>query len=143
MHQRITRCNGKHIIIGEAASAHHAWVVGSLESAVRGVYQFLFNHTKNNAAAVRALEAYDAGVIEGLYGPLLADYDRTQDICLPPGVEEPDGDKAQAMAPVGDLARLQVLVEMIRLEQELDRFEAERMTSEQKEFAKSMIGVGA
>ncbi|KAM0795456.1 hypothetical protein BDR22DRAFT_796700, partial [Usnea florida] len=33
--------DGNHIIIGEAASAHHAWVVGALESAVRGVYQFL------------------------------------------------------------------------------------------------------
>ena len=32
---------GKLFIIGEAASKHHAWVVGALESAVRGVYQLL------------------------------------------------------------------------------------------------------
>ena len=31
-------------IIGEHASAHHAWVVGALESAVAGVYQWLFNN---------------------------------------------------------------------------------------------------
>jgi hypothetical protein len=29
------------VIIGEAASPHHAWVVGALESAVVGVYQWL------------------------------------------------------------------------------------------------------
>lgn len=33
--------DGKLIIIGEAASTHHAWVVGALESAVRGVFQFI------------------------------------------------------------------------------------------------------
>lgn len=30
--------DGVHFIIGEASSAHHAWVVGASESAVRGVY---------------------------------------------------------------------------------------------------------
>lgn len=33
--------DGKLIIIGEATSTHHAWVVGALDSAIRGVYQFL------------------------------------------------------------------------------------------------------
>lgn len=28
-------------IIGEAASAHHAWIAGALDSSVRGVYLFL------------------------------------------------------------------------------------------------------
>jgi len=28
-------------LIGEAASAHHAWIVGALESAIRGVHQML------------------------------------------------------------------------------------------------------
>jgi monoamine oxidase len=32
-------------IIGEHASAHHAWVVGALESAVAGVYQWLSNNS--------------------------------------------------------------------------------------------------
>ncbi|MCJ1282220.1 hypothetical protein MMC26_001543 [Xylographa opegraphella] len=35
---------GKLFIIGEAASKHHAWIVGALESAVRGVYQFLMRY---------------------------------------------------------------------------------------------------
>jgi len=33
------------VIIGEHASPHHAWVVGALESAVVGVYQWLKNNT--------------------------------------------------------------------------------------------------
>ncbi|KAI9753801.1 MAG: ssDNA endodeoxyribonuclease [Chaenotheca gracillima] len=36
--------DGKLLFIGEAASVHHAWVVGALESALRGVYQFLFRY---------------------------------------------------------------------------------------------------
>lgn len=28
-------------IVGEAASAHHAWIVGALDSALRGVWMFL------------------------------------------------------------------------------------------------------
>jgi hypothetical protein len=35
---------GKLFIIGEAASKHHAWIVGALESAVRGVYQLLMRY---------------------------------------------------------------------------------------------------
>ena len=34
---------GQLYLIGEAASAHHAWIVGALESAVRGVYYLLDN----------------------------------------------------------------------------------------------------
>lgn len=41
MWPEITRQNGWLFCVGEAASAHHAWIVGSLESAVRGVYQML------------------------------------------------------------------------------------------------------
>lgn len=38
--------DGKLFIIGEAASSHHAWVVGALESALRGVYQFLARYAQ-------------------------------------------------------------------------------------------------
>lgn len=38
--------DGKLFIIGEAASSHHAWVVGALESALRGVYQFLTRYAQ-------------------------------------------------------------------------------------------------
>ena len=38
--------SGNLFIIGEAASAHHAWVVGALESALRGVYQFISRYAE-------------------------------------------------------------------------------------------------
>lgn len=41
MWPQIIKPQGWLFLIGEAASAHHAWVTGSLESAVRGVYQML------------------------------------------------------------------------------------------------------
>ena len=46
---------GKLFIIGEAASKHHAWIVGALESAVRGVYQLLMRYK-----GAKKLEAEDA-----------------------------------------------------------------------------------
>ena len=51
---------GKLFIIGEAASKHHAWIVGALESAVRGVYQLLQEYkgskTKEVEEALQILE---------------------------------------------------------------------------------------
>lgn len=41
MWPEIIRPNGWLYLVGEAASAHHAWVVGSLESSVRAVFQML------------------------------------------------------------------------------------------------------
>jgi monoamine oxidase len=41
MWPEIIKPNGWLFLIGEAASAHHAWIVGALESAVRGIYQLL------------------------------------------------------------------------------------------------------
>ena len=41
MWPEITKQNGWLFFIGEAASAHHAWIVGALESSVRAVYQML------------------------------------------------------------------------------------------------------
>ncbi|KAF2498089.1 hypothetical protein BU16DRAFT_559800 [Lophium mytilinum] len=41
MWPEIIQQNGWLFLIGEAASAHHAWIVGALESAIRGVYQML------------------------------------------------------------------------------------------------------
>ena len=54
-------------IIGEAASAHHAWVVGALESAVAGVYQWLFNNealpgVSGEEGALKLLKTPEAGV---------------------------------------------------------------------------------
>lgn len=41
MWPEIIRPNGWLYLIGEAASAHHAWIVGALESSVRAVFQML------------------------------------------------------------------------------------------------------
>ena len=46
MWPQIMKPNGWLFLIGEAASAHHGWIVGALESSVRAVYQLLLmlNH---------------------------------------------------------------------------------------------------
>ena len=45
-HLTTPSADGKLFIIGEAASAHHAWVVGALESALRGVFQFITRYAQ-------------------------------------------------------------------------------------------------
>jgi monoamine oxidase len=59
MYPSVVMNNGKHIIVGEASSPHHAWIVGALESAVRGVYQFLYAHSKYDKCN-EALKLWDA-----------------------------------------------------------------------------------
>ena len=112
MYPWITCSDGKHVIIGEAASAHHAWVVGALESAVRGVYQFLYKHSKHCKAAPKALQSYNRGEVISLYGPLPVESDREEDVEL-----ICKGDQADR----GEWAREQVVFESIRVEQESDR----------------------
>ena len=34
-------CDSRFYIVGEAASAHHAWIVGALDSSVRALYILL------------------------------------------------------------------------------------------------------
>ncbi|KAG8424811.1 hypothetical protein J3458_001572 [Metarhizium acridum] len=63
MYQGLKAHEGKHIIIGEAASAHHAWVVRNLDSAVRGVFQFLCRHKNENAAAMAAYHIRQAKTV--------------------------------------------------------------------------------
>ena len=107
------RNDGNHIIIGEAASAHHAWVVGALESATRGVYQFLFAHSKNSTAFARALDAYNTkDGIPAPFGPLPTEYDRMPDV----GEAGVDVDKTK-VASEGEWARQGVIFEQIRLKQ--------------------------
>lgn len=56
--------DGKLFVIGEAASSHHAWVVGALESALRGVYQFLARYAElypEYNAALEYLEKFKEG----------------------------------------------------------------------------------
>ncbi|KAK4446245.1 hypothetical protein QBC34DRAFT_383396 [Podospora aff. communis PSN243] len=85
MYPGLTKTDGKHIIIGETASAHHAWVGGALESAVRGVYQFLFKHSKRSIAAHRATRAYNRDEVRKPFGPLPYEYDRTKEVGVAPG----------------------------------------------------------
>ena len=41
-------CDSRLYIVGEAASAHHAWIVGALDSAMRGVCQMLHRFGLND-----------------------------------------------------------------------------------------------
>ena len=117
------RNDGNHVIIGEAASAHHAWVVGALESATRGVYQFLFAHSGNSKAINKALDAYNAGDIDAPFGPLPTEFDRMKDVSEA-GV---DVDKKKAAAE-GEWARQGVIFERIRLEQGGDQLDLSKVS---------------
>ena len=127
MYPYIIRNDGVHIIIGEAASAHHAWVVGALESAVRGVYQFLY-HNSTDPKVSEVLQAYNNGDVDAPYGPLPAEFNRTKDV-LPLGAE---GDLNGANA-TGEWLRQGVLAEEIRLSQHSDRLDPGKVSEEQVE----------
>ena len=139
----VVRNNGKHIIIGEAASAHHAWVVGALESAVRGVFQFLVNASRYSEAARKAKEAYQKDDIAKPYGPLPAEYDRLADVKVMEAkskdAEHPDlkevvtAPSGAAPAPIGEIALHQVMLENIRLQQGGDQLILEDIKKEQIE----------
>ena len=124
--------DGNHIIIGEAASAHHAWVVGALESAVRGVYQFLVQHSFNSRQIAAAMVAYhkspEEGGVPAPYGPLPAEFHRTKD------VKEAliKGNKVNKtrVAAQGEWARQGVLFETIRLKQEGDQLDLAKVTAD-------------
>ena len=104
-------------------SAHHAWVVGALESATRGVYQFLFAHSGNSKAINEALDAYNAGDIEAPFGPLPTEFDRMKDV----GEAGVDVDMKKAAAE-GERARQGVIFERIRLEQGGDQLDLSKVT---------------
>ncbi|KAK4696357.1 hypothetical protein P7C71_g1551, partial [Lecanoromycetidae sp. Uapishka_2] len=117
------RNDGNHIIVGEAASAHHAWVVGALESATRGVYQFLYAHSKNSTAIEKALDAYNNNKIPEPFGPLPAEFDRTRDV----GEAGVEVDMKKAAAE-GEWARQGVTFEQIRQAQGGDQLDLSKVT---------------
>lgn len=117
------RNDGNHVIIGEAASAHHAWVVGALESATRGVYQFLFAHSGNSKAVNNALDAYNAGDIDAPFGPLPTEFDRMKDV----GEAGVDVDLKKTAAE-GEWARQGVIFERIRLQQGGDQLDLSKVS---------------
>ncbi|KAI1940051.1 hypothetical protein LOZ66_002486 [Ophidiomyces ophidiicola] len=62
MWSKLIQPSGDFVIIGEAASPHHAWVVGALESAVHGVHAWLGQYRRlipGGEEAIRLLETYD------------------------------------------------------------------------------------
>lgn len=124
MWQWITRSNGSYVIVGEAASAHHAWVVGALESAVRGVYQFLYAHSKHSLKNSNAVLAYAHGEMDNAwpYGPLPAEYNRTEDIKHIADDVEPKR---------GDLARQQVAIETWRMQNGGDQLNPKEVSKSQ------------
>ena len=128
MYPYIIRNDGTHIIIGEAASAHHAWVVGALESAVRGVYQFLY-HNSQDPKVNQALQAYNDNKVESPYGPLPAEFDRTTGV-IPLGAGD-NREKLKGASPIGEWLRQGVLAEKIRLEQGGDRLDTAEVKAEQ------------
>ena len=145
MYPYIVRNDGTHIIIGEAASAHHAWVVGALESAVRGVYQFLYKHSRHSAKCNHVLQEYNNDKVEAPYGPIPKEFDRTKDVIpldvrtgrIVTGDDEiklptwQGGEDGTLVSGNGELLRQGVQVETWRLQQGGDRLEPKDVGREQ------------
>lgn len=73
MWPEIMKPNGWLYLIGEAASAHHAWIVGALESAVRAVYQMLQTlhlQNKDYKPYEKAMELLETDHAGSPFGPL-------------------------------------------------------------------------
>ncbi|KAL9108531.1 MAG: hypothetical protein Q9227_006746 [Pyrenula ochraceoflavens] len=104
--------DSRHIIIGELASAHHAWIVGALESAVRGVYMFLYMQAqKGHEGCAAALKLYEDNKVPSPYGPVPPEYNRStymKDL----------NDESVEKPVVGELAKILTILESNRLETE-------------------------
>ena len=145
----IIRNDGTHIIVGEIASAHHAWVVGAIESAVRGVYQFLYKHSQHSAVD-HVLQHYNRDEVAHPYGPIPKEFDRTKDV-MPLDVntgkivtgegEEGEGEakpmkgegEAKPISGNGEWLRQGVLAETWRLKQGGDLLNPKEVTKSQVE----------
>lgn len=125
MYPWIIRNNGSYLMVGEAASAHHAWVVGALESAVRAVYQFLWIRSRDSNACSKAAQMFVQQPLPGAKGSSLEkslfmelppEFDRQDDI----KILEKDPD-APPSSPKGEFLRQGIFVEVCRLLQERDQ----------------------
>jgi hypothetical protein len=120
LYNELTNSEGRYIIIGEASSAHHAWVVGALESAARGVYQFLIKASTGapeGSPECKAFEAYTNDEMEEPFGPIPVEFNRPWFIKLP---EDHKANYPDEFGPTGEFARLGVLWEELRLKQQSD-----------------------
>ena len=104
-------------------------MIGALESAVRGVYQFLFQHSKNSTNIVAALEAYHKSEISTPYGPLPAEFDRIKNVTVAVG----KGNKANKtrIAAYVEWARQRLLFETILLKQKRDLLDLAKVTADE------------
>jgi len=120
-----------------------------LDSAVRGVYQFLYKHSDTSRACKEAAEAYaqdwtatNNNKLPSPFGPLPAEYNRSEDIGyikrekmegLIHDVCGKDGKIESVKAsPNGEFARHQVWIETIRVEhQHTDTLQEGEITQEQ------------
>jgi monoamine oxidase len=129
LYNDIIASDGRYMMIGEATSAHHAWVLGALESAVRGVYQFLYTAQKdpNAVPAQNAYKGYNENDIPGPYGPLPVEMNLPSHVKIPE--DAPEG-LAEEVNRRGELTRIGVLLEQIRLKYDLDEFDPEKATKD-------------
>ena len=109
MYPEIISTDGRHIMIGEIASSHHAWIVGALESAVRGVYQFLHRQSLLGHAGCRAaFQLYNDDKVPSPWGPVPVEFNSLLD----------ENGKTMEKPVVGEFASFLTVVEKDRLEQE-------------------------
>ncbi|MCJ1270029.1 hypothetical protein MMC22_009922 [Lobaria immixta] len=104
--------DGKLIIIGEAASTHHAWVVGALESAMRGVYQFIARYALIYPEYKKALEYLESLQLKPEDTPHDPTYKPTPDPDI--RYQRPFGPLPYSFQP--KIAQHQVVVSMLRAE---------------------------
>ena len=138
MYPYIVRNDGVHILIGEVASAHHAWVVGAIESAVRGVYQFLYKHSQHSAVN-DVLQEYNQDKVAEPYGPIPKEFDRTNDVKpldvntgkIVTGEGEEGGGEPKLISGNGEWLRQGVQVETWRLKQGGDLLNPKEVTEKQ------------
>lgn len=115
MYPEIISTDGRHIVIGEIASSHHAWIVGALESAVRGVYQFLCAQAqKGHEGSAAALKLYDEDEVPSPYGPLPPEYNRST-------YWKDENNESVEKPAIGEMAKFLTALEGIRLDTEAAR----------------------
>lgn len=83
-------CDSRFYVIGEAASAHHAWIVGALDSSVRALYFLL---TKFQLTEMRKMMESKFGNVDEfdnhVTGPLLKLGELTEQQRKEVGLEAP------------------------------------------------------
>ena len=130
MYPWIIRSNGTYLMIGEAASSNHAWVVGALDSAVRAVYQFLWVRSRNSKACSEAAKLFvqkpvpgtEGSELSSLFMELPSEFNRTDDV--------KDDGTTKRSSPIGEYLRQGIFAECCRLLQNQDQLASAKVTKE-------------